>query len=78
MTFELKHASLKTVLVPNNSTVNIKLLGEPQPLEGYDYRGFDDDKVFILVTKKLENNKSQNLWIPINAIAYIERVSEAN
>ncbi len=68
MTFELQHSSLKAFLVPNHATVTLKLRGEEQVLEDWEYRGFDDDKQFILLTK----NEIQR-WIPINAISYIEQ-----
>jgi len=68
MTFELQHSSLKAFLVPNHATVTLKLRGEEQALEDWEYRGFDDDKQFIFLTK----NELQR-WIPVHAISYIEQ-----
>ena len=68
MAFELHHSSRQAFLVPNHASVNVKLLGEDLPLENWDYRGFDDDKQFILLTK---DNRSR--WVPITSIGYIEQ-----
>ena len=68
MAFELHHSSQQAFLVPNHANVNVKLLGEEAPLENWDYRGFDDDKQFILLTK---DNRSR--WVPITSIGYIEQ-----
>jgi len=72
MTFELQHTSLKAFLVPNHATVTVKLRGEQEALESWRYRGLDDDKQFILLTK----DKRQR-WVPIYSIAYIEQLQEA-
>jgi len=68
MTFELHHSSVKAFLVPNHATVTVKLCGEENSLQNWEYRGFDDDKRFILLTKK-----DTLRWVPINSIAYIEQ-----
>ncbi len=69
MPFELKHSSLKAFLVPNHTQVSVKLRGEEQAMEEWEYRGFDDEQMFILVTK---GNLSR--WLPVSAISYIEQI----
>ncbi len=69
MAFELQHASIKAFLVPNHATVNVKLCGEDGTLNDWEYKGFDDDKRFILLTK---GNTLR--WVPITSISYIEQV----
>ena len=71
MAFELHHSTQKQFLVPNHATVNIKLLGDESAMDGWEYRGFDDDKQFILVTKK-----DKLRWIPLSSIAYIEQQTD--
>jgi len=70
MAFELHHSSRKAFLVPNHAKVHVKLLGDESVLKNWQYRGFDDDKQFILLTKK-----DRLRWVPINSIAYIEQLS---
>lgn len=70
MTFELHQASIKAFLVPNHARVSVKLRGEKETLKGWEYRGFDDDKQFILLTKE-----DVSRWVPINAISYIEQAA---
>lgn len=68
MPLELKHSSLKAFLVPNHTQVSVKLRAEESPMENWEYRGFDDERLFILVTKgKLFR------WLPVSAISYIEQ-----
>jgi len=69
MTFELHQSSVKAFLVPNHGTVNIKLRSETDVLEEWRYRGFDDSKQFILLTKD-----SKLRWVPINSVSYIEQI----
>lgn len=68
MTFELNHASNKAFLVPNNSTVTVKLRGDEETLENWTYRGLEDDRLFMLLSKD-----EKKRWIPVNSIAYIEQ-----
>lgn len=71
MAFELKHSTLRAFLVPNHSDVNIKIRGEDELIENWRYRGVDDDRNFILITKQ-----ERSRWLPISSIAYIEQVSD--
>lgn len=73
MAFDLKQATLKAFLVPNHTQVNIKLRGEDTPLEGWAYRGFDNDQMFILITKD-----TRSRWLPVSSISYIEQINENN
>ncbi|GAA6139457.1 hypothetical protein NBRC116583_32040 [Arenicella sp. 4NH20-0111] len=70
MAFELHHSSIKAFLVPNHGTVTVKLRGEKKALDQWHYRGFDDDKQFVLLSKK-----EKLRWVPINSISYIEQDS---
>jgi len=60
MPFELKHSSLKAFLVPNHTQVTVKLRSEDQPMKNWEYRGLDDDQMFVLVTKE-----QRFRWLPI-------------
>lgn len=71
MAFELHHSSVKAFLVPNHSTVTIKLRGEDQLLKNWRFRGFDDSQMFVLVTKE-----QRSRWLPVNSISFIEQVDE--
>ena len=73
MTFELRHASVRAFLVPNHTRVSVRIRGESEIMENWDYRGFDDDQTFILITRE-----DRLRWIPINSIAYIEQVDQAS
>ena len=68
MTFELNHASNKSFLVPNNSTVTVKLRGESDVLENWTYCGIGDDQLFMLLSKD-----GKKRWVPVSSIAYIEQ-----
>lgn len=68
MTFELNHASNKAFLVPNNSRVTVKLLGEVDTLDEWTYCGLEDDRLFMLISKN-----GRKRWIPVNSIAFIEQ-----
>ncbi|GHA01405.1 hypothetical protein GCM10008090_08180 [Arenicella chitinivorans] len=51
--------------------VTIKLRGEEHPLSNWRFRGFDDDQLFILITKE-----KRSRWLPVNSISFIEHVDE--
>lgn len=72
MTFELHHASVTAFLVPNHATVTVKLMGDDVVLSEWKYRGFDDGKQFILLTKE-----NRQRWVPITSILYIEQTQES-
>ncbi len=71
MTFELHHTSVTAFLVPNHATVTVKLVGDQAMLNEWLYRGFDDSKQFILLTKE-----DTQRWVPITSISYIEQTQQ--